>query len=150
MPLYAVPMLWERFGHLIQEIGKFGVVGGVAFVVDFAIYAFCLQGLGIETLTAKAIAASVAATLAFFGNRFWTWRHRERSGSPGSTASTSSSIWSELVWRSAHSRRPITGSARSGRSSAARSPTTSLPSSWARRSGHSCASGHTGRSFSQP
>lgn len=72
--------LWARFGHLVQEIGKFGVVGGIAFVVDFAIYAFCLQGLGMETLTAKAIAASIAATLAFFGNRFWTWRHRERSG----------------------------------------------------------------------
>ncbi|MDP9797756.1 putative flippase GtrA [Catenuloplanes nepalensis] len=72
--------LWARFGHLVQEIGKFGVVGGIAFVVDFSIYAFCLQGLGMETLTAKAIAASIAATLAFFGNRFWTWRHRERSG----------------------------------------------------------------------
>jgi putative flippase GtrA len=34
----------------------------------------------MESLTAKTLATLVAATIAFFGNRFWTWRHRLRSG----------------------------------------------------------------------
>ena len=34
----------------------------------------------METLTAKTLSTVVSATVAFLGNRFWTWRHRERSG----------------------------------------------------------------------
>src|SRR5690606_41387611 len=30
-------------------------------------------------ITSKTIATVVAASLAFIGNRFWTWRHRERT-----------------------------------------------------------------------
>jgi putative flippase GtrA len=71
--------LYERFRHLIHELGKFGTVGGVAFVVDTAVYALLLSR-GMETLTAKTLTTVVSATVAFVGNRFWTWRHRERSG----------------------------------------------------------------------
>jgi putative flippase GtrA len=71
--------LRDRFGHLVHELGKFGVVGGTAFAVDTVIYATLLRA-GLETLTAKTLATAVSATLAFLGNRFWTWRHRERSG----------------------------------------------------------------------
>ncbi|HET9516094.1 MAG TPA: GtrA family protein [Actinoplanes sp.] len=71
--------LRERFGKLIHEIGKFGTVGGVAFACDLAIYNVLL-GLHVETLTAKTISTLLAATVAFIGNRFWTWRHRERRG----------------------------------------------------------------------
>jgi putative flippase GtrA len=67
----------RRFGTLVRELGKFGVVGGVAFACDLAIYNVLLQ-LGTETLTAKTISTCLAVTVAFTGNRFWTWRHRER------------------------------------------------------------------------
>lgn len=73
----AVRRLFARFQHLFQELGKFGVVGVVAYVVDAGMYNL-LYGRW-ETLTAKAAATAVAATVAFVGNRFWTWRHRERS-----------------------------------------------------------------------
>jgi putative flippase GtrA len=69
--------LRARLGALVREFGKFGTVGGVAFATDFAIYN-ALLSLGTETLTAKSIATLLAATIAFAGNRFWTWRHRER------------------------------------------------------------------------
>ncbi|HEY0698921.1 MAG TPA: GtrA family protein [Micromonospora sp.] len=72
--------LLDRFGHLIHELGKFGAVGGVAFVVDLAIFNFAISAWGMERLTAKTLATVLAATIAFLGNRFWTWRHRERSG----------------------------------------------------------------------
>lgn len=72
--------LLDRFGHLVHELGKFGMVGGVAFAVDFVLFNYANASLGWETLTAKTFSTVIAATVAFVGNRFWTWRHRERSG----------------------------------------------------------------------
>jgi putative flippase GtrA len=71
--------LYARFRHLVHELGKFGIVGSVAFAVDTTVYAFLLTR-STEPLTAKTLATVVSATVAFLGNRFWTWRHRERSG----------------------------------------------------------------------
>ena len=70
--------LYRRFQHLIHELGKFGVVGGTAFVIDTVTFG-ALLGAGMETVLAKTIATVVSATAAFVGNRFWTWRHRARS-----------------------------------------------------------------------
>ncbi|WP_018347996.1 GtrA family protein [Longispora albida] len=71
--------LYARFAGLVHELGKFGVVGGVAFVVDTGLYWLLLEG-GMNTFAAKTIAVIVAATVAFAGNRFWTWRDRPKSG----------------------------------------------------------------------
>jgi putative flippase GtrA len=71
--------LYARFRELLHELGKFGIVGGVAYLVDTAIFALLLM-VGTESLIAKTLATVVAATVAFVGNRFWTWRHRARSG----------------------------------------------------------------------
>lgn len=60
---------------LIREVGKFGTVGTVSFAVDLAIFNVLLQA-GLETLIAKTISTVIATTVAFAGNRFWTWRHR--------------------------------------------------------------------------
>lgn len=72
--------LLDRFGHLVHELGKFGAVGGVAFVVDIVLFNVAIKSFGLEPLTAKTVSTVIAATIAFAGNRFWTWRHRERSG----------------------------------------------------------------------
>lgn len=69
-----------RFEHLLRELGKFGVVGALSYVVDMGLFNYCRVRLHIEPLTAKTISTAIAATVAFIGNRFWTWRHRERSG----------------------------------------------------------------------
>lgn len=60
---------------LVREVGKFGTVGTIAFTIDSIIYALLLRA-NVETLFAKTIATVIATTFAFFGNRFWTWRHR--------------------------------------------------------------------------
>jgi putative flippase GtrA len=73
--------LYDRFRHLVHEMGKFGVVGAIAFTVDTLIYASLLRA-DMEPLTAKTLTTVVSASVAFCGNRFWTWRHRERSGLP--------------------------------------------------------------------
>jgi len=71
--------LVDRFRHLIHELGKFGVVGIIAYVVDTGILRVLLAA-DVNPLLAKTISTAISATVAFGGNRFWTWRHRERSG----------------------------------------------------------------------
>lgn len=71
--------LWDRFGHLVHELGKFGTVGIIAFGVDLVLFNIALTVLDMESLTAKVFSTAIAASVAFVGNRFWTWRHRARS-----------------------------------------------------------------------
>jgi putative flippase GtrA len=78
-PTGPLPRLYARFRELVHELGKFGVVGSICFAIDLGINTLLLAE-GVEDLTAKSIATAIAATLAFLGNRFWTWRHRESSG----------------------------------------------------------------------
>lgn len=73
--------LHDRVGHLVHELAKFGVVGAVAFVVDVGTFNLLRNGaLSDRPLTAKVISTVLATTVAFAGNRQWTFRHRERSG----------------------------------------------------------------------
>jgi putative flippase GtrA len=67
--------LRDRVAALVREVSKFGTVGGIAFLIDLAIFNVLLQS-GMETLLAKTISTTIATTIAFAGNRFWTWRHR--------------------------------------------------------------------------
>ena len=78
-PRGGVRNIVARFEHLFRELGKFGTVGIIAFGVDFSIFN-ALRLLGVETLISGTISMTVAATVAFIGNRFWTWRDRERTG----------------------------------------------------------------------
>ncbi|WP_229829808.1 GtrA family protein [Actinoplanes ianthinogenes] len=70
--------LRTRLRALVREIGKFSAVGSIAFAIDLLIYNLLLN-TGSETLTAKTISTIVATTLAFFGNRYWTWRHGDHT-----------------------------------------------------------------------
>ncbi|GLW96098.1 GtrA family protein [Microtetraspora sp. NBRC 16547] len=72
--------VYERFAAILHELIKFGLVGALAFVVDFGGASMLRFGVGLGPLTSKTIATVIAATFAYFGNRFWTFRHREQSG----------------------------------------------------------------------
>jgi putative flippase GtrA len=67
--------LRARLWALLHEASKFGTVGAISFTIDLAIFNVLLQS-GVETLVAKTISTVIATTVAFAGNRFWTWRHR--------------------------------------------------------------------------
>ncbi|MEV6845433.1 GtrA family protein [Actinoplanes sp. NPDC051411] len=67
--------LRAKLRGLVRELGKFGTVGAISFTIDTVIFNLML-GAGAETLVAKLISTVVATTVAFLGNRFWTWRHR--------------------------------------------------------------------------
>ncbi|HET8970555.1 MAG TPA: GtrA family protein [Candidatus Nanopelagicales bacterium] len=70
--------------RLVHEMAKFGVVGAVAFLVDIGLFNL-LRGVGSDgpladkPLTAKIISVVVATTVAYLGNRYWTFRHRART-----------------------------------------------------------------------
>lgn len=68
--------LYLRFAGLIAELAKFGLVGGLAAVVDLGGAGYLHGAAGLGPLSAKAISLSVAAVLSYLGNRFWTFRHR--------------------------------------------------------------------------
>lgn len=69
--------LWQRFAGLVHELGKFGVVGSIAYVIDLIIFNVLLDSTNIYV--AQLISGAIATTFAFLGNRFWTWRHRART-----------------------------------------------------------------------
>ena len=75
----------RQAGTLLHELAKFGVVGAVAFVVDVTVFNLLRfhGGAGVlyeKPLTAKVISTVVATIVAYLGNRFWTFRDRERVG----------------------------------------------------------------------
>ena len=74
-----VRALRERFDQLLREVGKFGVVGAFCYGIDVVIFNIVRAMTG-EPILAKVVSTVIAATIAFLGNRFWTWRDRERSG----------------------------------------------------------------------
>lgn len=71
--------LYDRWRHLVHEVAKFGVVGAVAYIVDVGIFNL-LSTKGTGPLTAKTVSTIVAATVAYFGNRHWSFTHRARTG----------------------------------------------------------------------
>ena len=70
-------------GALLRQLAKFGVVGGVAYVVDVSLFnllSFVGQPplLAGQPLLAKIISTTVATVVAWLGNRYWTFRHTRR------------------------------------------------------------------------
>jgi putative flippase GtrA len=77
---------WYRpFRHVIHEGAKFGVVGGTGFLVTEGIFNLIIREHQ-ATFTANAASTLLAATVTFLGNRYWTFRHRERTGIGRETA----------------------------------------------------------------
>jgi putative flippase GtrA len=72
--------LYERFRHLIHEFAKFGVVGGISFVVTFAGTGILDKKAGLGIVAGSTIATIVATCVSYVGNRYWTFRHRARTG----------------------------------------------------------------------
>jgi putative flippase GtrA len=70
--------------RLKVELAKFGTIGAISYVIDVGIFNALRfasdEGLlHDKPLTAKAISVAVATTFAYFGNRFWTFKHRART-----------------------------------------------------------------------
>ncbi len=69
--------LYARFRVLIHEVAKFGIVGGLAFVITVGGANALRSGAGIGPLTSVTIATVVATVFSFFGNKHWAFKHRK-------------------------------------------------------------------------
>lgn len=75
-----VRLLPDRWQKLIREALKFGAVGGVNTVINYAVFnALALTVFANGQLKATVIATVVSATCSYLMNRHWTYRDRPRS-----------------------------------------------------------------------
>jgi putative flippase GtrA len=71
--------LYTRFRVLIHETAKFGVVGGLAFVLTIVLFNAFRSGAGLGPITSTTLANLLATVFAFAGNKYWAFRHRKGS-----------------------------------------------------------------------
>ncbi|MFT4147599.1 MAG: GtrA family protein [Micrococcaceae bacterium] len=64
--------LWDL---VLKEAAKFGVVGGIAFIIDSGIYLALLHSqMGHKPLVDKTISSVIATIFSYYANRYWTFK----------------------------------------------------------------------------
>jgi putative flippase GtrA len=76
----AVMSLYRRWRMLVHELTKFGIVGAINTGLDFGVANVLHVGLHTNQYLAKTVSVTIAATSSYFMNRYWTFRHRARTG----------------------------------------------------------------------
>lgn len=76
----AIAGLYARFRHLIHEVAKFGIVGGVGFIVSLVGADLLRYDFSVGKYKAVTVATALATIVTFLGNRYWTYRHRAHVG----------------------------------------------------------------------
>ena len=65
---------------LVKELGAFGVVGGVCFVIDIGLFQLLYAHAGVGAVTSKLVSTVVSMTIAYVAHRYWSFSHRARTG----------------------------------------------------------------------
>lgn len=63
----------------LKELGAFGIVGGIAFVIDVGLFQVLYGYLDVGAVTSKTLATLVSMTVAFLGHRNWAFAHRDKT-----------------------------------------------------------------------
>ena len=73
--------LYERFRQLIHEGAKFGIVGFIGFIITDGGTNLLKSAYAphVGWLTANVIATLLAMVFTYVANRYWTFRHRQRT-----------------------------------------------------------------------
>jgi len=71
--------LGEQARRRLQELGAFGVVGGIAFVVDIGLFQLLYGHFELGAVTSKTLATLVSMSVAFLGHRNWAFAHRDKT-----------------------------------------------------------------------
>ncbi len=58
---------------LLIQIFKFGIVGGIATIIDFIIYYICYNSIGLDPLIANIIAFSISVIYNFYASVKWVF-----------------------------------------------------------------------------
>jgi putative flippase GtrA len=73
--------LYKRFRQIIHEFAKFGIIGVIGLAITNFGYAL-LHSHGVGPVTSTTVATIIATAVAYIGNRYWSFRHRERTSVP--------------------------------------------------------------------
>ena len=73
--------LYIRFRQIIHEFAKFGIIGVIGLAITNFGYAL-MHSHGVGPVTSTTVATIVATAVAYIGNRYWSFRHRERTSMP--------------------------------------------------------------------
>jgi putative flippase GtrA len=79
-PAGTIRRLTGAYRHLVKELGAFGVVGAVCFLVDVGLFQLLYAHVGLGAVTSKFLATAVSMTAAYAGHRYWSFSHRARPG----------------------------------------------------------------------
>ncbi|WP_110946281.1 GtrA family protein [Streptomyces avicenniae] len=72
--------LRDRLRGVAREAAKFGTVGAFGFLVNVVVFNLCTQAADLAPVRSGVIATSAAICTNYAGNRYWTYRHRDKSG----------------------------------------------------------------------
>jgi putative flippase GtrA len=72
--------LRDRLRGIAREAAKFGTVGAFGFLVNVIVFNLCVQGAGLAPVRSGVLATSAAICTNYAGNRYWTYRHRDKTG----------------------------------------------------------------------
>ncbi|MEE1938571.1 GtrA family protein [Streptomyces sp. TRM 70361] len=70
--------LLPRLLRLRRELAKFGTVGALGFLVNVAVFNLCINVLDLAPVRSGVAATAVAIATNYLGNRYWTYRHRDK------------------------------------------------------------------------
>ena len=71
---------YERFRQLIHEFARFAVIGVAGVFITNAVYDLLFIHLGLGPVTSTTIATIIATIASYLGNRYWSFRDRQRTG----------------------------------------------------------------------
>ncbi|MGD3109274.1 MULTISPECIES: GtrA family protein [unclassified Streptomyces] len=72
--------LRSRLAALVQEVVKFGAVGGAGVVVNFAVFNVVRHLTEIPVVRASIVATVVATATNYVGYRYFAYRDRDKQG----------------------------------------------------------------------
>jgi putative flippase GtrA len=75
-----VPVRAGRSRQTGYEFAKFAVIGITGIFITNGIYDLLFVHLGVGPVTSTTIATVVATTASYLGNRYWSFRARQRTG----------------------------------------------------------------------
>src|SRR6516225_3917930 len=74
-----VRALYDRFRQIIHEFAKFGVIGVIGLLITNVGYAVFHGKFGMGPVSATTVATILATSVTYVGNRYWSFKHRERT-----------------------------------------------------------------------